>query len=85
MPQLRLTPGYFRTAGRLAPVGSTTAVKLARCLRSLQQEPVPGPDDAEDFLPPVKPCRARRVVGTALLVLFDRRADDVFVLAVRVG
>jgi hypothetical protein len=85
MPQVRLTAGYFRTARRLAPTGTSTAQKLATCLKSLEEEPVPAPDDIEDFLPPVRPCRARRVAGTALLLMFDRRDDEVLVLAVRVG
>jgi Txe/YoeB family toxin of Txe-Axe toxin-antitoxin module len=82
---VRLTRGYFRTARRLAPDGSTTANKLVACYRSLEHEPVPGPDDYEDFLPPVKPCWARRVSGTALVVLFERSGNQVNVLAVKVS
>jgi hypothetical protein len=85
MPQVRLTRHYWRTARRLAPDGSTTADKLAACIASLRCEPVPGPDDRPDFLPPVRVCHARRVVGTALLVLFVRRDDVVDVFSVRVG
>jgi hypothetical protein len=83
--QIRLTRGFFRTASRLAPPGSTTVAKLSATLRSLEVEPVPGPDDTDDFLPPVVACKARRVAGTALLVLFERSGDLVTVLAVRVG
>jgi hypothetical protein len=80
---VRLTRGYFRTARRLAPDRSTTASKLVTCYRSLEREPVPGPDDYEDFLPPVKPCWARRVTGTSLVVLFERSGNLVNVLAVK--
>ncbi len=85
MLEVRLTRGYFRTARRLAPVGSSTAQKLAQTLRSLAVEPVPAETDTIDLIPPVLECRARRVLGTALLVLYERDGDLVRVLAVRVG
>ncbi len=85
MLQVRLTHGYFRTARRLAPTGSSTAKKLAEALRSLAVEPVPADSDTPDLIPPVIECRARRVPGTALLLLYERDGDLVRVLAVRVG
>lgn len=83
MVRIRLTPGYWRSARRLAPAESTTARKLAACVGSLGNEPVPGSADTKDFLPPVLKCWARRVPGAALAVLFDRHGDEIRVLAVR--
>jgi hypothetical protein len=81
--QVRLTRGYLRSARRLAPAGSSTARKLAETLRGLSQEPVPSETDTEDLLPPVLACWTRRVPGTAIAVMFERRGDEVRVLAVR--
>lgn len=84
MLEVRLTRGYFRTARRLAPSGSTTAAKLAETLRSLAVEPVPSKGDAPDFLPPVLRCGARRLPGAALALMYERRGDVVLVLALRI-
>lgn len=84
MPSVTLTHGFFRSARRLAPSGSSVALKLAATLRSLAEEPVPSDEDTEDFLPPILACWTRRVPDTSIAVMFNRRGDDVLVLAVRV-
>lgn len=81
---VRLTRTFLRSRAHLVRPGSSTAIKLARVLKELEQEPVPAATDERDMLPPVLPCWSRRIPGTALAVLFDRRGDDVLVLAVRV-
>ena len=60
------------------------ARKVAATLQDLAKEPVPSDDDAEDFLPPVLRCWTRRVPGTALAIMFDRRGDEVRILALRI-
>jgi hypothetical protein len=84
MLAVRLTRGFFRSSRHLAPAGSSTARKVAVALKGLAHEPVPAGSDAEDFLPPTIRCWARRVPDTALALMFERRGDDVLVLALRV-
>jgi hypothetical protein len=81
--RVTLTRGYFRSARRLLKPRTSAARKVAATLQNLGTEPVPAEDDVEDFLPPVLPCWARRVPGTALAIMFDRRNNEVRVLALR--
>lgn len=80
---VRLTRGYFRSARRLIRPGTTTATKLSTTLNGLAIEPIPCESDARDLLPPVLHCWTRRIPDTAIAVMFDRREDEVFVLALR--
>jgi hypothetical protein len=83
MLRVTLTRGYFRSARRLVPRGSSTGRKVAAALKALEIEPVPSSDDAEDLIPPVRHCFTRRVAGTALALMFIRDGDEVKVLAIR--
>lgn len=84
MLTVRLTRGFLRSRAHLVKPGTSTALKVARALADLAHEPVPAESDERDLVPPVLPCWSRRVPGTALTILFDRRGDDVLVLAIRV-
>ena len=81
---VRLTRTFLRSRARLVKPGTSTSTKLARVLGELAHEPVPAETDERDMLPPVLPCWTRRVPGTAIAVMFDRKGDEVFVYAVRV-
>lgn len=81
---VRLTRTFWRSRAHLVKPGSSTSIKLARVLAELENEPVPADTDERDMLPPVQTCWTRRVPGTAIAVMFDRRGDEVLVLAVRV-
>jgi Txe/YoeB family toxin of Txe-Axe toxin-antitoxin module len=81
---VRLTRTFWRSRAHLIKPGSSTSQKLTRLLAELQHEPVPAETDEQDMLPPVKPCWSRRVPGTALAVMFERRGEEVLVLALRI-
>jgi len=81
---VRLTPQFQRSRARLVKAGSSTALKLARVMRELGEEPVPAETDEIEQLPPVRTCWSRRIPGTAIAVLFNRIGDDVYLIGLRI-
>src|SRR5262249_52595492 len=86
LARLILRKGFFLTAKRVAPPGSSTMRKLADALEELRAAwpDLPGAEDVEREVPPVARCWERRVRGTALVVCFSVGQEGVAILAVKV-
>lgn len=83
MARVTLGRGYWITARRLAPVGSSTAAKVTAELRRLESQwpALPAPGDVEVEAPPVAVYWMRRVPGTALWLYYSIGTEGVTVRA----
>jgi hypothetical protein len=67
--------GFLRGRARLVEPGTQVAQALASVIARLLSAELPGPQDAETLVPPVRRCWFRRIPGCNLWLLFTYDDD----------